>query len=288
MPSGPSEIFRDKPELIIGIINDYLDSAEVKRLAGKPGLAIVELAGRDSVAAALAAVKQHGLEILLPTYVYTGSEHGPFSWVEEAHARLASRLPAGVKLLKPLVVGSPGFWRALNGGLLGELSQRYGFPPVCVGCHLYLHAARIPLARHLGVGGKGVPIISGERESHDNKLKLNQVAPALDAYAGLCAEFGVELMLPIRQVDQGARIEEILGLAWPEGGEQVSCVLSGNYRGCGGEINYNPDALMDFLDEFALPLTRRILIEYLAGGIPKHMDLATKLMRGIASPAKDR
>jgi hypothetical protein len=157
-----------------------------------------------------------------------------------------------------------------------------------LGCHLYLHAARIPFARLLGADGKGAPIISGERETHDRKVKINQVAPALEAYASLCAEFGVELMLPIRQVDQGSRIEEILGLAWPEGGEQVDCVLSGNYRGCHDEVDYDPDALLAFLNEFALPLTRRILVEYLADRVPKHMDLANKLMRGLTAPAKDR
>lgn len=287
MPPRPSDIFRDKPELIIGITNDSLPPAKVKDMDGNPGLAIVELAGRDSVAAALAAVEQRGLTALLPTYVYTGSEHGPFAWVEEALFRLASRLPAQVELLELLVMGSPAFWQALNGGLLGELNRRYGLPPACVGCHLYLHAVRIPLARRLGSEGKGVPIISGERESHDNKLKLNQVAPVLDAYACLCAEFGVELMLPIRQVGKGARIEEILGLAWPEGGEQVGCVLSGNYRGCGGEVAYEPNALIAFLNEFAMPLTRQVMNEYLENRTPNHMKLAREIMRRLTRPAKD-
>ncbi len=278
MNHGLNHIFRDKPERIIGILDDYMPNANVKRLAGKPGFAIVELAGRDSVAAALAAVEERGLDTLLPTYVYTGNEHGPFAWVEGALSRLASRLPVNVELLEPLVMGSPGFWRALNGGLLGELNRRYGLSPACVGCHLYLHAARIPLAKYLGT-----PIISGERESHDHKVKLNQVPQALDAYAGLCAEFGVELMLPIRHVTVGARIEEILGLAWPEGGEQLGCVLSGNYRGCSGEVDYNPDALAAFLNEFALPLARTVLKDYLAGRTPNHMELATEIMKGLQS-----
>jgi hypothetical protein len=287
MRLGLSEIFQDKPELIIGIANDYLDPALVQRLAGNPGLAIMELAGRDSVAAALKAVEERKLDTLLPTYVYTGSEHGPFSWLSEALARLGSRLPDGVELLEPLVMGSPAFWRALNGGLLGQLNQRYGFSPACVGCHLYLHAARIPLARLLGAGDRGAPIISGERESHDHTVKLNQVAQALDAYAGLCAEFGVELMLPIRGVAEGARIEEILGRAWPEGGEQLGCVLSGNYRDCHGQVAFDPAALAAFLNEFALPLTRRVLVEYLAGQVPRHMELAKKLMRGLSSTPRD-
>jgi hypothetical protein len=287
MSLSSSQIFRDKPERIVGILEGYLSKANENQLAGKQGLAIVELAGRDSVAAALAATEQRGLDILLPTYVYTGSEHGPFSWVEEALLRLASRLPAGVELLEPLVLGSPSFWRALNGGLLGELNHRYGLSPACVGCHLYLHAARIPLALSMGYDGKGAPIIAGERESHDHKIKINQVAQALDAYAGLCLEFGVELLLPIRHVADGSNIEEILGMDWPEGGEQLGCVLSGNYRGCDGEVVFEPFALAAFLSEFALPLTRRIINDYLAGSTPNHMELAREVMRGLSIPAKD-
>jgi hypothetical protein len=282
-----NQIFRDKPERIIGFLDEYMIQPKAKNLAGNPGLAIVELAGRDSVAAALAAVEERGLDTLLPTYVYTGSEHGPFSWIEEALARLTSRLPTGANVLDPLIMGSPGFWRALNGGFMGELNRRYGLSPVCVGCHLYLHAVRIPLARLLGVDGKGAPIISGERESHDNKIKLNQVAPALDAYAALCSEFGVELMLPIRNVTDGSRIEKILGLAWPEGGEQLGCVLSGNYRGCDGQVDFNPKALIAFLNEFALPLTREVLDDYLDGRMPNHMQLAKDILGGLSRPAKD-
>lgn len=287
MGQNLSQLFRDKPERIIGILDGYTPQAEMERLAGKAGMAIVELAGRDSVAAALEAVKQHDLRALLPTYVYTGSEHGPFSWIKEALARLTSRLPADVQVLEPLIMGSPGFWRALNGGLIGVLNNRYGLSPACVGCHLYLHAARIPLARLLGVDGKGAPIISGERESHDNKVKLNQVAPALDAYAGLCSEFNVELISPIRRVADGSLIEEILGMTWPEGGEQLGCVLSGNYRDGDGEVVFDPKALTAFLEEFALPLTRKVIDAYLAGRIPNHMQLAKGIMGNLSQTAKD-
>ncbi|MCF8037391.1 MAG: hypothetical protein K9K62_11005, partial [Desulfobacteraceae bacterium] len=51
----------------------------------------------------------------------------------------------------------------------------------CTGCHLYLHAVRIPLARMLG----NVPIIGGERESHSGKVKVNQCAPARAVLSGL-------------------------------------------------------------------------------------------------------
>lgn len=278
MQQSWERLFRDKPEGMMRFKDDPQASAGLERLAGRPGLAIVELAGRDSVAAALAAAGRGGLEAFLPTYVYTGSEYGPFSWVEEALKRLAARLPAGIELLPPLVFGSPGFWRALNGRLLGELNRRYGFPTVCLGCHLYLHAARIPLARALGQGGQGAPIISGERESHDGKLKLNQVAPALEAYAALCAEFGVELMLPIRREASGRRIQEILGLAWPEGGEQLGCVLSGNYRDMAGGAPHDPAALEAYLQEFALPVAREVVAEYLAGNEPPHLDIALEVM----------
>jgi hypothetical protein len=252
------EVFRDKPELLEPPA--WMLPADRAKRAAAARTGLVELAGRDSVAAAVRAVELHGLEALLPTYAYTGTEHGAWSWVELAARRLARRLPAGVELLPPVVLGWPALWRALCGRFLGELAARYGFSPVCVGCHLYLHAVRAPLARRLGAA-----VISGERESHDGKLKLNQVAACLDAYAGLCAELGVEFLLPVREVADGAEIARLAGGDWPEGGEQLSCAFSGNYQSADGRVDYRPGRLEAYLSEFALPVARRALGRRLAG-----------------------
>jgi hypothetical protein len=272
--NDPREIFLNKPELVWPLPSWMLHGPELERLRGRGGLAVVELAGRDSVAAALRAMEAGSLRTLVPTYVYTGTEHGPWSQVIQAHERLGRRLPPGVELLPLVIFGSPRFWQALNGRFLGELLRRYGFSTICVGCHLYLHALRLPLALALG----GAAIIAGERLSHDGRTKLNQVAACLEAYQGLTSGFGVELMLPLAEVKDSAEIERILGLDWGEGRDQLGCVLSGNYNDPQGQPYWNALGLTNFLEEFALPLARRVVAAYLAGGQPDHLALAREIL----------
>lgn len=267
-------IFQDKPERVAA--GGLFTPRELARLAGRPGLALVELAGRDSVAGALAAAAAGGLRELLPTLAYTGSEHGPLSAVDLAMERLRRRLPREVVLHPLVVLGSPAWWRALNGRPLQELVRRYGFSPVCVGCHLYLHAVRLPLAAALG----GVPIISGERASHDGRLKINQVPLALDAYQQLCAGFGVELVHPLYHIHDGAAVERLVGPDWAEGGDQLGCVLSGNYRAADGSVDVDEPALAAYLREFALPLAGGVVAAYLEGRRPDHAALCDAAIAG--------
>src|SRR5450759_3972553 len=49
---------------------------DLDSVAALPSVAIAEIAGRDSVAAAVAAVRERGFRTILPTAVYTGTEYG--------------------------------------------------------------------------------------------------------------------------------------------------------------------------------------------------------------------
>ncbi len=269
-----AEVFLDKPDLPDRLPEWMLSSEHLDHLRQADGVAVVELAGRDSVAAALKAVSEEGLKTLVPTYVYTGSEYGQWAEVPRAWERLADRLPAGVELTPLLVLGWPRLWRALNGRHLQTLMRRFGFSPLCPGCHLYLHALRIPLAQSLG----GVPVVAGERLSHDGRQKLNQVAASQKAYRQLYHAFGLELMLPLAEVESGEQVEEILGLAWPEGGEQLGCVLSGNYLEPGGSLEVPAERLGDYFDAFALPLVRRAVEGRLADEERDPLTLAADLL----------
>ncbi len=165
------DLFLDKPECIINLPEWMISNEQINEFRKQSGLAIIEMAGRDSVAAAIKSVKEEGFTDLLPTYVYTGTEFGSWASVPEAVARMKKQLPANVKVHDLLVFGSPGFWQALNGRYAGELLNKYGFYTPCIGCHLYLHSTRIPLAVLLG----NKPVITGERESHDGRIKINQI-----------------------------------------------------------------------------------------------------------------
>ncbi|MBC2694822.1 MAG: hypothetical protein HF982_06020 [Desulfobacteraceae bacterium] len=268
------EQFLNKPECVVNFPEWLLPSQEIQKYRAMSGLlAVVEIAGRDSIAAAIKSVKKKGFTDLLPTYVYTGTEHGHWSAVEEAVNRLSRCLP-NVRVHNLIVLGSPGFWQALNGRFISELISRYGFYTPCLGCHIYLHSVRIPLAIIMG----NAPIISGERERHDDAVKINQISEALNFYQNLADNFGVRLLLPLRNVAEGKYIEDILEFAWKQGKEQMGCVLSGNYRRLDSSINITAHQVQRYLEEFAWPCTTKIIESYVANRIPKHLEIAARIL----------
>ena len=271
--------FRDKRECVIDFPSWLLSPGRIEKYRKLSRPAIVEMAGRDSVAAAVMAVQTEGFTDLLPTYVYTGTEHGPWSSVEEAVQRLCGRLPE-TRVHDLIVLGSPRFWQALNGRLISPLISRYGFFTPCIGCHLYLHAVRIPLSLSLKA-----PVIAGERELHDGAVKINQTATALDFYQRLAAHFETPLLFPLRHTDQGKIIEKILGFDWKQGDEQLGCVLSGNYMGPQNQVKITEEKVHAYLKEFAFPLAVKIIEAYRRNLIPDHLRLAVETFETLTASA---
>lgn len=273
LDSRLKELYLNKPECVVDLPEWLLSPQNIKEYRAMSRLAIVEIAGRDSVAAAVKSVEEESFTDLLPTYVYTGTEHGAWATVEKAVARLATRL-AEVRVHDLVVLGSPRFWQALNGRFISELVSRYGFYTPCVGCHLYLHSVRIPLALALGK----VPIISGERERHNRSIKVNQIPEALDVCTKIAKDFGIRLLLPLRHIAKGDRIADILGFDWQEGKEQLGCVLSGNYRGLDGSVESTARQVQRYLAEFARPCARKIIESYAVGRVPNHLEIAAEVL----------
>ena len=156
------------------------------------------------------------------------------------------------------------------------LFSRFGFYTPCLGCHLYLHALRVPLARLTGAPY----IISGERERHDGRVKVNQLPSALDAYTAFVGRFDVELLLPLRSIHSGKEIERIVGQEWKEGGGQLECVLSKNYQDTDGSVTYNEAGIRRFFEEFAFPIAEGVVRAYLEGEIPDFENLAKTIQFG--------
>ena len=249
MDSRMLALLSNKPELITSFPRWMFSEAMEKELKETEGLAIGEIAGRDSMAAVLEAVRIRNITALLPTIAYTGTEFGdwniPFDKVELLTADLAKR---GIRVFNPLVLGAPRWWRRLCGRSLPSLFKRFGFYSPCLGCHLYLHSLRIPLARKIDCK----VIIAGERESHQGTIKVNQIAVALDAYTSLTRAFGIELFLPVRRISKTEDITAVIKGHGVEGDEQLGCVLSRNYLDEAGTVTCPEDAIERFFSEFAI------------------------------------
>jgi len=217
--------------------------------------ALVEVAGRDSIAAAMALAEKKEVRLLVPSLAFTGTEYGDTSALlhnVERLRRLAE--PLGVEVAEPVVLGSPRWWRATVGRVNSVLSRAYGPWHICVGCHMYLHAIRAPLAWEAGIARQ----VGGERLGHGGKIKINQTRAAVEAYRSVLAEFGIELELPLLEIDDEEAIRSLAG-DWGEGEGQPGCVLSGNYRDMVGGIDWDYDRFLSYLDSYLVPVTRAIL-----------------------------
>jgi len=230
-------------------------------------LAIAEIAGRDSVAAAVAAVRERGFETLLPTVGLVGTEIGDRDAPARAVDSLVRLLAGDCEVLEPLTLSEPVLWSAMNARFARTVVERYGFHSPCLACHLYLHLLRVPVAwRH-----DGAAVIAGERDSHDGRLKLSQLSPGIDAAVRVLAYAGIELLQPIRHAS-GSEIAQLVGGGWDQGAGQLGCMLSGNYVALDGSVSYDADSYARYVTEFLEPVGRAVIDAWRSGANDGHPD----------------
>lgn len=255
-----TDILVAKPNLVNHFPDWMLPEDLIHEIRKINSSAIAEIAGRDSIAAVIKACELRPIKAIIPTIAFTGTEYGnwevPFKNVEILRGRLQK---SNTKIYEPVILGSPELWRKLCGRYLAHFFRLYDFFSPCVGCHLYFHAIRIPLARKLNCS----LVIGGERESHDGKIKVNQIGVALDSYIFFLKKFGIELLLPLRDVKSGADIETVIGQHWYEGEQQLKCVLSKNYREVDNSVIFKEDSIRRYFDEFAFQKAEEFIRDYM-------------------------
>jgi len=207
---------------------------------------IGEFSGRDSVAAILKAYED-GIDYILPVATFAGTEYGNFDSITDNYVKLKERvdnLYGDKKTLYPLIEhNDEKLWHLLNGRFSTLLHSKYNFYSPCIGCHLYFHLTKLKFAKDLSK-----VIISGERESHDGRIKVNQLHETLETYKSVIKNHGYELMMPLQTVTDGDEVENLIGWDWQEGQDHPKCVLSGNYRDVDGKAVYDLESLNRFLD----------------------------------------
>ncbi|HEY3373584.1 MAG TPA: hypothetical protein VGK02_00775 [Candidatus Aquicultor sp.] len=240
-----------------------ITSQRIAALRDAKGLAIGEIAGRDSIAALITACQTHAVKVILPTAVYTGTEYGDWDVINGNLEVLKERLGGDCTVLDLIVLGNPSLWAALNGRYSTVLFDRHGMFSPCLACHLYMHLCRVPLSLALGKA----PIISGERDLHQGCIKLSQTASTIDAERDILAHAGITLLLPVRDIDDNAQIEAIVGSGWKQGQRQLKCVHSGNFKNIDGTVPYDEAVHRRYLDEFLIPCGRVIIDVWLKNSV---------------------
>lgn len=276
MDSRFVELLARKDEVVIPLPEWMLSSAAREALKQEKHPLIVEIAGPDSVAAAILASQQVEATAVLPTVAYTGTEHGDPESLIRARNILATRLSPDVTVYPMVFLGAPRFWWVLCGRFMSLLLARLGGFSPCLGCHLYLHALRVPLAREFSC-----PVVAGERENHDGVVKLNQTAPALESYLRLYEVFGAELLLPLRFVGSGQEIRRLVGSPLDDNGDQLHCVLSSNYRLPDATLAMGHEGVRDYFNLFALPIAERVVHGYLSGEPVDPLEAAAAVAKNL-------
>jgi hypothetical protein len=238
---------------------EALEGSRLETLRTQPGLAVAAIAGRDSIAAAVKATREGGFSALLPTSVATGTEYGSPDSVLDAVAELRSLLADEAEVLDPVRLGSPALWAALNGRFSAEIAGRWRVCSACLACHLYVHVARVPLSWALG----NAPVITGERETHDGRIKLSQTTASIDAETRVMAHAGIELLTPIRSTDT-TEVERLVG-GWIEAEQHLRCVHSGNYVRADGSVEFDEAGYAAYLKEFFEPAGVAVVDTWRAG-----------------------
>jgi hypothetical protein len=224
-------------------------------------LALAEIAGRDSVAAAIAATRGRGFTRLLPTIALTGTETGDMDAPIRAVETLERLLDGSAEVLEPVFVQDQSLWSAMNARFATTVRERYGIYSACLACHLYMHLLRVPLAWELG----NAPVIAGERDTHDGRIKLSQTTQSIDAAVRVLAYADIELIQPIRDAS-GDEVAQLVGGEWEEGGGQLGCVLSGNYISPDGSVTYDEAAYERYIAGFFEPIGKAVLDAWRAQG----------------------
>lgn len=240
---------------------------------------VAEIAGPDSVAAVLAALECDSVDTVIPTAVYVPTEYGDVRVVQRnvSFLRRLARQRYGKRVLDLIWIGSASLWAALNGYFVAQLLSRFGYYSPCPGCHLYVHAVRVPLAKAFGCR----KILAGEREIHESGIKLNQIPVALESYDKFLKEFGIELWLPLRYIDnqfysgKSQRREDLLSAT---GLGQLRCAFSRNYILSDGRVTPNAGSVNRFFEEFAIPLTQSVVDNWLNGRSINPRDVAAGLL----------
>lgn len=237
------------------MIKENTNDKEVQRiLTSIPKDTVIgEFSGRDSVAAIIKVLEDDHINHVLPVASFAATEYGDPTSLEDNYLQMIERvkeLYGSKKTIHPLIYYSnPDLWSTINGRFVELINRKFGFYTPCIGCHAYFHLLRIPMALQLGK-----KIISGEREDHDGKVKVNQLGSCLDIYQEITAHFGVELLMPLRYMDKGEDVEGLIGWQWQEGKNHPDCIYSGNYRDAKGKALYDEKKVKSFLGDYLLPL----------------------------------
>ncbi|MFZ3168580.1 MAG: hypothetical protein WA130_13270 [Candidatus Methanoperedens sp.] len=236
-----------------------------------------EISGRDSVAATLLTIKNCDFKGLIPTIVLTGTEYGNLNCFDYNIGYIKTHQNSGKKIYDPIIIYDLKLWNSLNAKYMSEIINKFGFYSPCIGCHLYTHILRVPIAKKLGIKN----IITGERINHNGKQKINQLEYVLNTYNKILKIFNVNLYAPLKFYNSDDEIKQIIGEKWSESPAQLECVLSGNYCDKNENITITTNLIEKYCDDFIYPVGKELLDSILFGKSKDYNKIVSDILQKI-------
>lgn len=235
------------PELITF---DKFYSAQRPKSKTNEDFFISEVAGKDSIAALIQASREYHINNLLGIGIFHRSFFGnifePNEHFENAKELISQR---NYDSFNFLYLDVSNLFDRLIIRNMAIVQKYFGYYSPCPPCHLFFHMMRIPIANYYGI----TKIITGERELHGNRKKLNQIPEVLALFKDLLKKEGIELIQPIRKIRNDEKIFEILGPSW-KSAEPFKCSFSKNYFDEIGEIPFDIQKILKSLKHFYFPI----------------------------------
>lgn len=240
---------------------------------------LAEIAGKDSIAAIHKFIGENNIDLIIPTIVYTGTEYGN---VESYYNSIEYISRYGHKhnitIGKPIELHDEKLWNLLCIRFQHQLHNKYGFYTPCVMCHLFTHLLRIPILYK----NNAVGIITGERSSHNGKLKMNQYPITIECFNMLFEKHNILFKRPLFDIDNTDIINnEIKDYAYLESINDVKCILSGNLTDYPYQKNDALYQLTKFLDEYVFKLGDYILECYSVNKVINYDELENVIKRSF-------
>jgi len=251
-------LFAEKPDIFGTVPEKVLGRRLIEELRSIPNVALGEVPGHGRFAGLYDVLSLHRPDAFVPTLCYVGTEYGSWDNLYRACSKLKKDIQRDLRIycVDPIIVGSPGLWRALSGVWMQTLTERFQQNCMCLGCRIYACAVRIPLCRLLDarhyISAPNGPY--AECAIHESG--------AVERYCRLfLSGFGVEALDNDKRADHaGHRKDKTI-----EADEQpvLHCLFESQNKASQGK--HAPHATAKFLESFAIPAAAHIVGRTLAG-----------------------
>lgn len=186
---------------------------------------LADISGNDSIAALIKILDENSSAVVIPSIIELACEYGDKNQYGKVIEKLQECFNIeGIKIMPGIICSANNIWRVLVSGHIQESVDLCRFYSPCISCHLVMHIIRIKIAQELKIKN----VISGEREMHSGKEKINQLALVLDFYNDIYKRAQINHHLPVRHISDSPEISEILK-KYNVDAVHLNCLFSGNY-----------------------------------------------------------